>query len=94
MGTARRVDDIRRLLAEPDIHDRLLHGSDFPFPSFPLSFAKIIGLPRAAALQADPNLLRRDLRLKEALGFGRDSAERAYELLRAEGVDLRKSERK
>jgi mannonate dehydratase len=80
LGSAFRVRDVGRLLREEDILPRLLHGSDFPFPSTPRAFSFRIGFRPAHKLQGESNLLKRDLALKETLGFGRESAERAYTL--------------
>ena len=82
LGTAGRVRDFGRLLEEEEmVRSRLLHGSDFPFPPNPIDFALKIGRRVAAQIEAEPNLLKKDLDLKEALGIGRVSAERAYELI-------------
>ena len=81
LGSAGRVRDVPRLLADDVAKSRLLHGSDFPFPSHPLAFAATIGLANAYRLQRVPNPIQQDLALKEALGFGRASAERGYQLL-------------
>jgi len=81
LGSAGRVRDMSRLLADGEAKDRLLHGSDFPFPAAPLAFAKTFGIPRAARLQAIDNPIRKDFALKDALGIGRASAERAYRLI-------------
>lgn len=81
LGSAGRVRDLQRLLADHEAGERLLHGSDFPFPAAPLAFAGVIGLTKAAYLQAIQNWMEQDLALKEALGIGRTSAERAYRFI-------------
>ncbi|MCP4782614.1 MAG: amidohydrolase family protein [Fuerstiella sp.] len=81
LGSAGRVRDMSRLLADSVATDRLLHGSDFPFPAAPLAFAGSLGTLEAARLQAMGNFIQQDFALKEALGIGRASAERAYRLL-------------
>jgi len=78
LGSAGRERDFQRLLADPQAKERLLHGSDFPFPAVPLAFARVVGLKEATRLQLIPNGMRQDFALKEALGIGRVSAERAY----------------
>ena len=83
LGSPGRVRDFSRLLAESDLASRLLHGSDFPFPSWPLCFFRRIGLA-ALRLQREKNLLRRDLSLKMALGIGEESSERAYGIVTGE----------
>jgi predicted TIM-barrel fold metal-dependent hydrolase len=81
LGGFGRSRDFERLLADDLAKTRLLHGSDFPFPPVPLGFAGKIGKWKAAALQLDPNMLRQDFALKDALGVARPSAERAYGLV-------------
>ncbi len=78
LGGLGRAKDFLRLLDDKIARERLLHGSDFPFPAVPMGFAEKIGMAEALRLQAMGNLLRQDYALKEALGIGRASAERAY----------------
>jgi predicted TIM-barrel fold metal-dependent hydrolase len=82
LGTAARVIDVLRLMDDEAAVSRLLHGSDFPFPSQPLAFATKIGLKKAYRLQRTTNPIQQDLALKEALGFGLASARRAHDLIR------------
>jgi predicted TIM-barrel fold metal-dependent hydrolase len=86
LGSAGRVRDMTRLLADREARDRLLHGSDFPFPATPLAFAGTLGVLRAARLQAIDNPIAQDFALKDALGIGRASAARAYHLICDEDV--------
>lgn len=81
LGSAGRAGDVVRLLADTAAQPRLLHGSDFPFPVAPDAFASVLGEPAVAALKTIRNPLDQDLALKEALGPGRASAERAYRLI-------------
>ena len=81
LGGIGRSRDFLRLLADQPACERLLHGSDFPFPAVPLDFAGTIGTAEALRLQAVSNLIQQDFALKEALGVGRASAERAYRLV-------------
>ena len=62
LGSAGRARDMSRRLAHEQANERLLHGSDFPFPDTPLAFVQ-------------------DLHLKDSLGIGRKSSERAYRLI-------------
>jgi predicted TIM-barrel fold metal-dependent hydrolase len=82
LGTSGRVRDFGRLLEVPQARERLLHGSDFPFPVAPSAFAARIGEKTARRLDLETNWLKKDLGLKEALGIGRASAKRAYEVAR------------
>ncbi len=81
LGTPKRVGDVKRILDSADLIPRLLHGSDYPFPSAPLAFRGLLGPEQALRLQSETNLLKRDFELKQAVGFGRASAERAHGLL-------------
>jgi hypothetical protein len=80
LGTAGRVRDFTRLLEDPVGRNRLLHGSDFPFPAAPSAFASRIGEETARQLDKEMNWIKRDFDLKAALGVGRTSAKRAYEI--------------
>lgn len=82
LGSAGRVTDFTRLLANPLARSRLLHGSDFPFPAAPLAFAKQLGDELAQRLGKEKNWLKKDLDLKEALGIGITSARQAYDVAR------------
>ncbi len=82
LGTLNRARDFGRLLKEPLARSRLLHGSDFPFPVAPSAFAATIGKEAVRRIDDENNLLKKDLDLKEALGIGRASAKRAYEVAR------------
>ena len=63
----RRRDLLR--LRDAGVVERLVHGSDFPFPALPLQFKAELGEERARDLAGERNLLKRDLLLKAALGF-------------------------
>lgn len=80
-GTATRVRAFTQLLADKKAQTRLLHGSDFPFPSAPVAFAQSIGWKTAVRLQQQRNLIKRDFTLKSTLGIGLESATRAHELV-------------
>jgi predicted TIM-barrel fold metal-dependent hydrolase len=81
LGTAGRVRDFGRLLKNDRIRERLLHGSDYPFPVAPHAFVPTIGEASARRVADEPNWIKRDLALKQALGIGSTSAERAYALV-------------
>ncbi len=84
LGSKERVEDFKRLVSHEEVLPRLVHGSDFPFISWPVAFWERLGMAAALEIQGDANWIRRDFRLKEAL-IGRVSAERAYRLVH-EGV--------
>jgi uncharacterized protein len=83
LGTAGRARDVERLLADDlaNVRDRLLHGSDFPFPSVPAAFTARIGKETTDRINREINLLKRDFDLKEALGLGQACARRAHDLI-------------
>ncbi len=81
LGGFGRSRDFLRLLDDKLACGRLLHGSDFPLPAIPMAFSDRIGAAEALRLQALSNLIQQDYALKEALGIGRASAERAARLL-------------
>lgn len=82
LGTAKRVTDFGRLLANPLASSRLLHGSDFPFPVSPAAYAaRIGGAAVADRIQGEKSWIKQDFELKKALGIGLASARRAYEVV-------------
>lgn len=69
-----------KLLSDPIVRAKLVHGSDWPVPSIP---PRRIGLLKAThLLLADGNWLRRDIAIKRQLGLGGDYWNRAASLLR------------
>ena len=86
LGTAFRFQDFGKLLdAGPTVRDRLLHGSDFPFPATPAAFSDRIGNEDALRIGGIENLIQRDFELKRSLGIGSDSAARSYSLVTPAG---------
>jgi predicted TIM-barrel fold metal-dependent hydrolase len=81
MGTAGRVRDFGRLLEDPAIASRLLHGSDFPFPISAVAYEKKIGKEAVTAINKTRSWIAKDLELKTALGIGKVSAERAWSVI-------------
>jgi uncharacterized protein len=81
LGSSQRVRDFYRLLDDPLARSRLLHGSDFPFPIGPAAFSQRVSKEDLQRLGREPNWIKKDWALKEALGIGRASAEKAYELV-------------
>lgn len=86
LGTPGRVRDFGRLLDDPLAKSRLLHGSDFPFPAAPQAYATKIGEDIAKRLNLETNSLKKDFELKEALGIGKASAARGFNLILNESV--------
>lgn len=82
---AHRRRRLLRVLDTPEVHDRVIHGSDFPLPSQPLAFADRIGLRRARALRRIPSAFERDVQLKRALGAPESFLGNAVRVLRLPG---------
>ena len=68
------------ILDDPLVRARLVHGSDWPV--VPLPNPQHVGWWRALGFLGDRNWIRRDVRIKRALGFGDDYWERAAGVLR------------
>lgn len=79
-----RSAGLKTMLARRDLHDRLLHGSDFPVPVQPYwaKVRKIITPGEAKRCGEIKNLIARDHRLKEAAGFPPGIFTRVWDLLR------------
>jgi predicted TIM-barrel fold metal-dependent hydrolase len=70
------------LLNDPIIRTKLLHGSDWPIIALPP--IRRLGLKRSIHLLRDPNWMRRDIRIKQQLGFDDAYWHRAAKVLRIE----------
>lgn len=81
LGTAGRQRDFYRLLDDPALRSRLLHGSDFPFPVSPSSFNERLNKDQLKKLASVRSWIGKDYQLKEELGIGRESAERAWRVI-------------
>lgn len=83
MQTPIRSRHFRRIL-EPDICSRLVHGSDFPIP-ISATWVRLRGFLRgeqARTLNRNPNVLERDVLIKQAMGFPPETFSRAQSVLR------------
>lgn len=82
------------IVGTPSVHARMLHASDWPFPSNALVFWPRLHPFTLIRLMAERNLFLRDLRLKQALGLPTDSFARAGSgLADSGGADLQVSRR-
>ena len=81
LGSMFRARDFYRLLDDPAARERLVHGSDFPFPVYPRQFSDRIGRKQAGDLAREPSLIEMDYKLKAALGIGAASAAQGMKLL-------------
>ncbi len=77
---------LQRFLRRPELHRKLVHGSDVPLPIIPwlflgrLPFREIVQLSRVA------NPIDRDCLIKQSLGFPDTIFRRGFELLRMDGT--------
>jgi predicted TIM-barrel fold metal-dependent hydrolase len=62
-----RWRNLPRMVSDPLVMSRTIHGSDYPFPSNALVFWNRIAGSDVVRLTAEKNLLERDLQLKRAL---------------------------
>ena len=76
-----RWRNIPRILREPEVVERLVHGSDWPFPSNAMVFWNRLPVTRTLELASEDNLFERDFRLKQALGLPPEIFERGAKLL-------------
>jgi len=76
-----RWRNLPRALAVPEIRDRLVYASDFPFPSNALVFWNRLAPPTLLRLLAERNLIERNYRLQLALGLPPDAFGRAARIL-------------
>jgi uncharacterized protein len=83
LGSLLRWRCIPRMLRDPLVVSRTLHGSDFPFPSNPLVFWHRLHPRVLVHLLGMTNLLKRDWSLKRALGLPPEVFRRTSTLLAA-----------
>ena len=69
-----------RILTDRVVREKLVHGSDWPIVAIP-PFGRI-DVGTSIRLMRDPNWLRRDVRIKQELGFDDAYWERASKVLR------------
>ena len=62
------------------VREKLVHGSDWPIPAIP-PFMQL-GLSKSMATMRERNWMRRDVRIKETLGFDDAYWHRAGKILR------------
>lgn len=86
LGAAGRVKDFFRLLDTPMVSERLLHGSDFPYANSPSAFSSRISKEAVQNIYREKSWLAKDFLLKDAVGIGRASAERAWTLVMKEST--------
>ena len=73
---------LMKILAAPEIHGRVLHGSDYPLPAQPMAFVDRIGLREARRIAGIPSAFEKDVVLKRALGVPEAFLHRGAEVLR------------
>ncbi len=81
MASMMRWRNLPEMLAHSGVLDRMVHGSDFPFPSNGLVFWNRLTPRLTGQLVREKNLLERDLQLKRALGIPQAVFERGARLL-------------
>lgn len=77
---------LKKLARMPEIHHKLVHGSDFPIPPFPIVFWPQLR-QQYKAIRRLKSWLDQDIAVKAALGFPESVLNRAGELL-AERIRL------
>jgi predicted TIM-barrel fold metal-dependent hydrolase len=73
---------LRRFLRHPELHAKLVHGSDVPLPIIPWLFLRSLPLREVMRLSRVASPMDRDYLVKRALGFPDSIFRRGSELLR------------
>lgn len=81
MGSMLHWRNLPAMLHDSGIIDRMIHGSDFPFPANGLVFWNRISPRMTARLATETNMIERDFQLKRALGVPKEVFERGAKLL-------------
>jgi len=67
--TPGRTRWIPKMLRDPDIVEKLIHGSDYPVPVTAWFALRELGWSKVRELNRIPGTLERDLRIKRAMGL-------------------------
>ncbi len=78
---------LRRFLRHPELHPKLVHGSDAPLPVVPWLFLRRLPYREIVRLSRVASPIDRDCLLKQALGFPETIFRRGSELLRIQRAD-------
>ena len=89
LATWNRTRWLKELLRRKEFHAKLVHGSDFPIPSFPLLFRRRLG-PAYRIVTDCASRVERDLQLKRRLGLPPDVFTRMGDILRSLGRPARR----
>jgi uncharacterized protein len=81
LASISRAHWLKRLAKLPEIHNKLVYGSDYPIPPSIGSFRAQLG-KQYRKIAAIANPIDKDVAIKAALGFGEDVFARGGELLR------------
>ncbi len=71
-----------KLLRHPEVHHKLVHGSDFPLPVNAWNFIGHLPVSQIRALNRIESPIERDLAIKQTLGFPNEIFYRGSELIR------------
>jgi hypothetical protein len=75
-----RFRHLPALAADGVFQERTLHGSDYPVPNNAIYYPRILGRT-LVRIERERNRLQRDMMLKQALGFSRETFTRAAGVL-------------
>ena len=75
---------LRRIADMPELHDKLVWGSDYPVPLMLRSFRRVLDRRALRDIAMLPSWIEQDIRLKRAIGYPQDVFTRAAGIL---GVD-------
>jgi uncharacterized protein len=76
-----RYAHLPKLVADPLIRDRTLHGSDFPVPSNSFYYLPRLGPREVWRLERISNPFQRDVEIKRQMGYPEETLHRAADLL-------------
>lgn len=84
-----RIPYLLKLLRIPEIHDKILHGSDYPLPISAWYFLGILPIRTILEIDRIPSTIERDYRIKKALGFPNKIFTAAWDLLCCRQTNVR-----
>jgi predicted TIM-barrel fold metal-dependent hydrolase len=84
LATWNRSRWLKRLVAAPELHAKLVYGSDFPIPPFPILFRRRLGRAYHTVRRCE-SLIERDVQLKRRVGLPEVVFTRMGEILKSHG---------
>ena len=86
LATLNRARNLPRLAEMKELHEKLIHGTDFPVPSSALPLMRYFSMSELKRLQRIKNMLERDIQIKKSMGLSDVVFENAAKVFNVESL--------